>query len=651
MCGIFGFADWRRPLPAAGDLTRVTNLLRHRGPDSGGYWSGPGVFFGHRRLAIIDLAGGDQPMLTADGRYVVTFNGEIYNYPELRDELSGGGARFRTASDTEVILEGYRAWGTAVAERLEGMFAFGVWDREARTLFVARDRFGEKPLLYAASPGRLVFASELAPLAAIGAGDAAIDFEALAGYLCLNYVPGTRTLRAGVRRFAPATWTLFGESGEMASGQYWRPASPDAGPSPATPSDRGALLDALQERVDHAVRMTLRSDVPVGVFLSGGVDSALVAESAARQGHLEAAFCVDVASERLSEWRRARHVVERLGIEGVRVPLDPGALGRFVEIAGHLDDPTADSSAIPVWSVAEAAARRVKVVLSGDGGDELFGGYLTYPGARMHARLTTIVPRAVWSGLGRLADATGVGGAAVAGPLYSARRLLRLLALPTGQAHFAWNGAWTPAQAASLVGARRDADTVAGTLAGLAAAWGLDGEPSIHALQLADVGEYLPNDILAKVDRATMAHGLESRAPLLNHRVADFALSMPPVWRATSRRHTKVLLRALCARHFGEDYARAPKLGFSIPVHEWLRTGGRALMQELLAGERVARLGALEPSIVSDTVNAHLTGRRTYGTELWGLMVLVTWFEQRIASPPAIRDLPPADDVRASRGG
>lgn len=234
----------------------------------------------------------------------------------------------------------------------------------------------------------------------------------------------------------------------------------------------------------------------------------------------------------------------------------------------------------------------------------------------------------------------------MSGVWYSARRLLRLLALPTAQAHFAWNGAWTPAAASRIVRAPAGPAEAAGALDRLAASARLGARPSMHDLQLADIGEYLPNDILAKVDRATMAHGLESRAPLLNRQVAEFALSLPEDLRATSRRRTKVLLRRLCARHFGEDYARAPKLGFTIPVHEWLRTGGRALMTDLLDERRVARLSALDPSVVTGAVRAHLSGQRTYGTELWGLMVLVTWFEQRIASPPVVAALPDARDVK-----
>lgn len=641
MCGIFGFVDWGGALPAVEHLARATNLLRHRGPDGGAFWTEPGVFLGHRRLAIIDLATGDQPMMTADGRFVITFNGEIYNYPELRDDLRARGAEFRTASDTEVILEGYRAWGADVVPRLEGMFAFALYDRDERTLLIARDRFGEKPFVYADGGGRVVFASELAPLVAIGAGGRDVDLDALGGYLCLNYVPGTRTLLRGVHRLAPATWQLHGASGVIRRHQYWTPAA-----AAEDPPRGDALLEELQARLDHAVQLTLRSDVPVGLFLSGGTDSALVAESAARQGRLEAAFCVDFADHGFSEWPRASRVGQQLGVEVERVPLDATVLGRFTEIAGHLDDPLADSSAMAVWTVAEAASHRVKVVLSGDGGDELFGGYLTYPATRLHSLLSPWLPRPVWSALTAAAMRLPVNDSVKVGFDYKLQRLLRAMPLDTRQAHFTWNGTWTPAEAAGFVRGDVAQAAAARALEKVAEALEMPPRPSLHDLQLADLREYLPNDILTKVDRSTMAHGLESRAPLLNQRVAELALSLPGHLRATGHGATKILLRRLCERHFGVEHARAPKQGFSIPIHRWLRDPGRSLVTTLLDRDRIDALGLLDPQAVAGAVDHHFSGRRALGWELWGLMVLVSWHEQRVQSPPEAHRLPPADDLR-----
>ncbi len=630
MCGIFGYIG--RDLPPVRDLARVTNLLAHRGPDGGACWHEPGVFLGHRRLSIIDLNTGAQPMFSSDGRYVITFNGEIYNYPELREDLRADGAEFRTASDTEVILAGYARWGVGVAEKLEGMFAFAVYDRLKRTTFLARDRFGEKPLLLAEPDGALVFASELAPLAALRVGGREIDREALGAYLCLNYVPGTRTMLRGVSRIAPAEWRLYGPDGLRRRARYW---SPHAAPR-ETRATTGDLLDELQERIDRAVRFTLRSDVPVGLFLSGGVDSSCVAESAGRLGRLEHAFCIDIsASPSFSEWNAASRVANRIGVPSTRVALDPSVLGEFIEVTRHLDDPLADSSAMAVWTVARAAGRHVKVVLSGDGGDELFGGYLTYAASMWHRRLRPWLPVGAWNALSRASSHVGVNDREKVSRSYKLHRFLRAMPLPTREAHFTWNGTWLPAQAAALAADEGLRDAARRALRDLVPHSVRD--VTIHDLQVADVHEYLTNDILAKVDRATMAHGLESRAPLLNTAVAEFALSLP-LHRRVKRTVTKVLLRELCARHYGRAHAYAPKQGFSIPVHTWLRHEGRSLMSSLLARERVEAIGLLDAAAVSRAVHEHLSGA-ALGWELWGLMVLVTWFEERVIRPPDYRDL------------
>jgi asparagine synthase (glutamine-hydrolysing) len=636
MCGILGFIG--RGLPRTRDLARAANLLSHRGPDGGGCWHEGDAFLAHRRLSIIDLGSGAQPMFSADGRYVITFNGEIYNYPELREDLRADGAEFRTASDTEVILAGYARWGVEVASKLEGMFAFALYDRRERTTYLARDRFGEKPLLLAEREGALAFASELAPLAALGLAGRDIDLDALGAYLCLNYVPGAKTMLRGVTRLPPAEWRLYGEHGLRRGARYWSPPpAPDA--APRAVDDR---LDELQEHLDRATRFTLRSDVPVGLFLSGGVDSSCIAESAARLGRLERAFCVDVAAAgRFTEWQAASAVADRIGVGITRVPLDASVLGEFVDVTRHLDDPLADSSAMAVWTVARAAAREVKVVLSGDGGDELFGGYLTYVASHWHRRLHPWLPKPVWMALASAAGSLGVNDRDKVSFSYKLQRLLRAMPLATGEAHLTWNGTWLPRDAAALArdGALRDAASRA--LADMARQTG--GDATIPALQLADAQEYLTNDILAKVDRATMAHGLESRAPLLNTSVAEFALRLPIDCRVKGRT-TKFLLRELCARHFGRTHAYAPKQGFSIPIHMWLRHEGRRLMTGLLDRERVEALGLLDAQAVSTVVDRHLAGA-ALGWELWGLMVLVAWFEERVQRPPTLEHLSEVPEV------
>ena len=644
MCGIFGYVGWDRQLPPVSDLCKATNLLKHRGPDGGGYWHEGGTFLGHRRLAIIDLSpAGTQPMPSADGRYVVTFNGEIYNYVELRDELHAAGATFLTNTDTEVVLAGYAAWGPAVVDRLEGMFAFGLYDRREHTLFLVRDRCGEKPLLLTEANGCVVFASELAPLVAVRAGTGTLDLEALGGYLCLNYVPGNRTLLDGVQRLAPAEWRLYGPDRLRRTSRYWS-LQPRSGDTPAPDAN---LLDTLQAHLDHAVHGALRSDVPVGLFLSGGVDSSLVAESAVRHGRLDQAFCVDITTQGFSEWTGAARIASRLGLDLVRVPLDAHVLNEFADVTAHLDDPLADSSAVAVWTVARAAASRVKVVISGDGGDELFGGYLTYAASLWHQRLKPVLPVAAWNLLARASARLPVNDTGKVSASYKVQRFLRAMALDTRQAHLTWNGTWLPADAAALARDSRLKSASATALQRVAMEMP-DGPNGVTDLQLLDIREYLANDILTKVDRCTMAHGLESRAPLLNRRVAEFALRLPDRERVRGTT-TKVLLRKLCERHYGRAHAYAPKQGFSIPIHSWLRHEGRALMTALLSRERVDQLGVISSDAVARAVQQHLASERAFGWELWGLMVLVSWYEQRLLNPPNLDRLPcPADLVQVS---
>ena len=640
MCGILGYVSWRDSLPEIDQLCRATNLLKHRGPDGGGYWCEGSVFLGHRRLAVIDLESGQQPMVSADGGKVISYNGEVYNYIELRDELRARGHTFRTNSDTEVVLVGYQEWGPEVASRIVGMFAVAIYDRFEQTVYLARDRFGEKPLLVAGGSHELVFASELAPIAAILPGTREINEQALASYLCLNYVPGLNTMMRGVERVGPGEWRVYGVDGLIRRCSYWCP--------PVTPNSDSVVreddvVDALQERLDRATRITLRSDVPIGLFLSGGIDSSLVAESAARQGRLTCAFCVDIDEEGFSEWPAATRVATHLGLDLVRVPFSADVLDEFVTVAAHLDDPLADSSAMAVWTVARQAARRLKVVLSGDGGDELFGGYLTYSASAAHRYLTTVIPSRLRRILSRAAAWVPQDDHQKVSGNYKLQRFLRGLELPTAEAHFTWNGTWLPREAAQLI--RGDSGTVRSTLRRLASDHAIPVRPSIHALQCADLRDYLPNDILTKVDRMTMAHGLESRAPLLNPEVADLGLSLPSHLRSHWRHGQKVALRRLCKRHFGAEHARLPKQGFSIPIHRWLRQRGQKLLTELLDRNRVSAIPVLEPAAVEAAVKAHLSGQRALGWELWGLMVLVVWYETRVISPPRLSQLPDADDL------
>jgi asparagine synthase (glutamine-hydrolysing) len=627
MCGIVGRFSWRGPVDPGDELLGAVDLLRHRGPDEGAWWRDERFFFGHRRLSIIDLSTGQQPMGTSDGSLVITFNGEIYNHSELRDELAGRGHAFRTRSDTEVLLEGYRAWGEEMLPRLIGQFAFAIADRASGELFLARDAFGEKPLFYREEAGAVTFASELRPLAALP-GERRLDEWALGQFLCLNYVPGEATLLAGVRRVPPASWRRYAASG-VATGRYWEPR-----PRPHAPS-ADAARDELRHHLDRAVRHALVSDVPVGVFLSGGMDSSLVAESAARQGRLSQAYCLDFPEAGFSEWPQAELVARRLGLPLARVRMGPEVAADFFRMVEHADDPLADSSALAVWTISREAARGNKVVLGGDGGDELFAGYLTYPASLVHASVVARLPRPLREAMATVAWRLPVGEGKVA-PSYRAMRFLRAANRPTREAHFTWNGTWLPEAAAGLLRGEIAPAAARATLRELAERHRLTEPPRLTDLQSADIGDYLPNDILAKVDRMSMAHGLEVRAPFLQTALAEFALSLPDHLRCRRTGRPKRLLRELARTVFGGAIADRKKQGFSIPIHGWLRGPLRAAADELLAPEALRAIDALDAAAVRRAWADHLSGRRALGWEVFGLMVVSAWHRARVASRPQL---------------
>lgn len=628
MCGIVGHYARVGPALAPEVLFGLSECIRHRGPDDSTWWQQERFSFAHRRLSIIDLAAGRQPMASADGRIVITYNGEIYNYRELRHELELHGHAFRTHSDTEVLINGYRQWGRALLPKLRGMFAFAIADRPAQQLLLARDRFGEKPLLYLDDEQGTTFASELTPLSSM-ARRRHIDATALGRYLTLNYVPGQATMFAGISRLAPATWRLYSPDGRIEQGTYWQPPALDD----IRDLDMTSAVEELEQLLDRSAALTLRSDVPVGIFLSAGIDSSLVARAAAKAGRVDRAFSLGFAEQTHNEVPGARQTAARLDIPITEVTLTASALDRFVDLVAHADDPLADSSALAVWTIAEEAAKHVKVVLAGDGGDELFGGYLTYQATLWHASITSKLPRPLARGLTAASDWIPAGSGKVT-PSYKAMRYLRALGYPAGEAHFSWNGTWLPEQAARLVHEGPARAAALNALAFMADRHHLRGPIELGALQRADLADYLVNDILVKSDRMSMAHGLEVRAPFLDADVAEFALRLPARLKAGRAGRGKRVLRALADKTYGKSLSQAKKQGFSIPVHEWLRGPARGLIDDLLSPSSVRAIPELNADTIAGVVADHLSGRRAYGWELWGLMVLASWHRQQIQRTP-----------------
>ncbi len=644
MCGILGhfsIADSRADVALWRSLV---NVLAHRGPDDSTFWHDGRFVFGHRRLSIIDLSQGHQPMATDDGDLVVSFNGEIYNYLELRDDLVARGHQFRTKSDTEVLLHGYREWGSGLPAKLLGMFAFAIADRRRQELFVARDRFGEKPLLYVEDKSGVAFGSELKVLAALPGLARELNENALAAFLCLNYVPAEDTMLRAVKRLGPGSWRLWTSSGVVRAEKYWTPPDPR---EPDLDISSSQAIERLEALLDQSARLALRSDVAVGIFLSGGIDSSVIAHSAARSGHLAKAYCLTFAEPTYSEWPQAKRVADRLGIPIEEVRLTADALTDFLGLVAHADDPLADSSALAVWVLARHAARDVKVVLSGDGGDELFGGYLTYQATLWHETTVAKLPMPVRRRLAQGGRALPTSERKVSAT-YKLRRFLRAADLPPAVAHFTWNGTWLPSEAAQLLTGSARRRMANDALTSLVASHEMSGNPSVRELQTADVTDYLPNDILTKSDRMSMAHGLEVRAPLLDAALAEFALRLPASLKVARTGPAKKVLRALAARTYGVEVTAARKQGFSIPVHAWLRGPGRPQIEDLLSPPSLAAIPEIDSVNVAAALADHMSGRRSYGFELWGLAVLAAWHRRYIQARVEIPAGAPPREVEIS---
>jgi len=627
MCAIAGFVDFSGHArdTAARRVKAMTDALAYRGPDDEGCFVDNLAALGHRRLSIVDLAGGHQPMAGADGAVQIVFNGEIYNFQALRRELAGRGHSFRTRSDTEVILAAYLAWGDACLERLNGMFAFAIWDTRSQTLLLARDRVGEKPLYWTRNGSRIAFASELKALRAGGACPGEIDPEALDCYLTLGYVPSARSIYLGVHKLL-AGHVLMCTANDMRQRRYWNL-------SYAEPRsiDLEAATEELAHRLDEAVKARMVSDVPLGAFLSGGLDSSLVVEAMARlSGGRVITNSIGFDEPGFSELDLARATAGRLGTEHHEAVVLPRAAEVLPQIARHFDEPLADSSAIPTWYLCRMARQRATVVLSGDGGDESFGGYtFRYLPHAHEARLRAQIPATVRT--------------AVFGPLASiwpaSVRLPRLLRLKTILGNLAQGNAeafyrdlaslddatrravYAPAFMERLMGF--DAREVVRPLYD-----GSDAPDAVGRAQQTDIQLYMSDDVLAKVDRMSMAHALEVRCPLLDPGLIEFAARLPASVKMSGARG-KLPLRRLAQRRLPAGVVRAPKRGFSIPAARWLRTELKAMTEALLFDRPVGALECLDPVALRRTWVEHLSGCNDHGAFIWAVLMLALWDRQR----------------------
>jgi asparagine synthase (glutamine-hydrolysing) len=620
VCGICGIATTRGNADLE-ELRAMSDLLVHRGPDSAGEHVDGGIALAARRLSILDLEHGDQPIANEDGTCVVVQNGEIYNYPELRRELERAGHDLGTRCDTEALVHLYEDYGVGFAERLRGMFAVAIWDARRRRLVLARDRYGIKPLYYRHAGGELRFASEVRSLPR-----SEIDPNALEAFLAFNSIPAPYSIFRDVRKL-PAGHVLVWQNGEVTVDRFARPSP--AQEDELRDGDEAELIEELRARLRDSVRAHLLSDVPVGVLLSGGVDSAALAALAAQETPEPVhTFTIGFAERSFDERADARLVADRYGTEHHELLVQPDPELLLLALAEAFDEPFADSSALPTYLVSQLAAEHVKVALSGEGGDELFGGYYTYAADLMADRLAPLarVARPLVEALPASTRKASLD--------YKAKRFVRAAHLPPLERHHGWKEIFSADARAELTGHRDRFDPVDVLRSRYAET---AGAPELARLQDVDFGIYLVDDLLVKTDRASMAHSLEARVPFLDPLVTNLAFALPTRLKVRGLAK-KVLLRKAVEPLVPAEVVHGRKRGFSIPAAAWLRGELEPFARETLSAENLRRQGFFQPEPVARLLDEHVAGREDWSRQLWGLLAFTLWYERHVEQePPRLR--------------
>lgn len=621
MCGIVGIVDLEgRPVELA-ELQAMNDVIRHRGPDDEGYYVDEGVGLGMRRLSIIDLETGDQPIGNEDGSIQVVLNGEIYNFAELRRDLEARGHVFRTRADTETIVHLYEEMGPDCVRRLRGMFAFALWDGRQRQLLLARDRMGIKPLYCGVVGRRLVFASELKALLQLPEVERRLDWQALDHLLTFLVTPADRSIIDGIRKLEPAHLLTAGPGRPPRTRRYWELRF-----RPDRDRDEDELVEELGARLSDAVESHMVSDVPVGAFLSGGVDSSAVVAAMSRlSSEPIKTYSIGFPESDYSELDEARLVARRFGTDHHERVLEVDVAEILQDLAWHLDEPFGDSSAIPTYMVAELAAEDVTVVLSGDGGDEIFAGYDRYVTESRERRarwLPAVARRLLAATAGRLPD--GMRG----------RNWLRHMSLPGARRYLDANrllqadvrGGLLRPEAREMLGDAHAFDDAVDRLRSRSGHW-------LSQLQAHDIDGYLPLDILTKVDRTTMAHSIEARVPLLDHRLVEFAATIPPEM-LMRRGETKRIFKRALRGDVPDAVLDKPKKGFAIPLGRWFRGPLEPLLKDVLLSERSRQRGIFEPRAVDALIRRNEAGA-PLDLQLWTLLSFELWCRAFLDAPPA----------------
>ncbi len=633
MCGIVGFTQkgWRADPDR---IHQATATLIHRGPDQQGVFSSHLCSLGATRLKILDLAAGDQPITSSDGNTVIVFNGEIYNHLELRPDLEALGYRFHSRCDTETVLYAFLAWDTACFARMRGMFAVALWSKSTQRLVLARDRMGIKPLYLARYGEDLIFGSELKAILVHPEVERRLSMEGLDCYLSLNYVPCPWTLVDGVEKLPPGCWYEW-RDGQVRSECYWK--LPDA-----TPRTRD--LESAKEELDfllqQSVREHLLSDVPLGVWLSGGVDSSTILHYAAATNHARLkTFSISFHGHSFDETDYIQQVVSHYGTDHEQLDLNPqeDLQGAIEQFAYYSDEPSADAGALPVWFLSRMCKTHATVALSGEGADEIFAGYLTYR-ANQLARLARTMPAAALRLALEGSRFLPVSDEKI-GLEYKLKRFLEGCLLSPERAHVHWNGTFSEAAKAALLRRKLPSalDGLLGRLAG-----SLASDHGLYPYLAFDQQYYLADDILVKSDRMSMAHAVEVRPPFLDHRIVEFAATLPDTLKMRGSRQ-KLLLKELMRDKLPQSILNRKKVGFDIPAHEWLRGSLRPLLLDTLKEGLSAHADLFRADTIENYVRLHLERRANLGYHLWGLLILFLWMKQwRIQSTPALTSKLPA---------
>jgi len=624
MCGIVGLVR-NDGKPVDRDLlARMNDAIRHRGPDDDGFYLNGPVGLGMRRLAIIDLKSGQQPIHNQDGTTWIVFNGEIYNYLELRQQLEKLGHTFYTNSDTEAIVHAYDQYGSNCPKYLRGMFAFAIWDERTQELFLTRDRVGKKPILYAEVNGQLVFGSEFTALLQHPDISREIQPEAIDAYLSFMCVPAPLTAYRSIRKLEPGHWLRW-RKGEITIERYWQP-------------DFSQKLDISEEEAGEraieilrdSVKVRLMSEVPLGAFLSGGIDSsAVVALMAQESNEKVKTFSIGFEEQDFSELHHARRVAEWVGADHHEFIVRPDAVEILPLLVEHYGEPYADSSAVPTYYVARETRKHVTVALNGDGGDESFAGYERYAAMQLaenYRKVPEFVRKSVKVGVG-LIPTSELGRSR----LRSGKRFLEAASLPKVDRYLRWMSIFDAAAKSSLYSDAFKSETTSGYAKSLLEPWFVrsNGSGFVDASLLADLMTYLPNDLLVKVDIATMAVSLEARSPFLDHHVIEFAASLPEKFKLRGLT-TKYLLKKVLRKLLPSENLDRRKMGFGVPIGHWFRGKMQPFLREVVLSEKALNRGLFRPETVRQLVDQHTEGKRDYSHQLWTLLMLELWFQRFI---------------------